>query len=454
VAARLDAKRKTIYSNPMRSLIQLIRKTYKMANHHERKSILSNAAYLTALQAVTYVLPIIIIPYLFRVIGPEKFGLLALAQAFTLYFVIITDYGLNISATRTISLCGNNNKTLSQAFAAVMSIKMILGISSILLASIIIFLVPRLRSDWPIYILNLGFIVGNIFFPMWFFQGREKMKYITALNVTFAILSAIAIFSFVRNPQDYLLVPLINSWSNILLGICGQYMAMTRFKIYFTLPPWQEIRAQFKNGWHVFISIASINIYTATRVFVLGLFTNNTITGFYSIAETIANACQTFPLTSFTQAIFPRLNKIRATNRAKAWTMMLHLQQITTVIALVALPIIGFFADKAVKIVCGAVYPQAVVALQLLLIGVFFVAANAFKVQFLIVCEEFEAYSKIHIQAACLGLPLIIFGVITRSFIGAACASVLVEIFVFIATHKKLKSLAPLASSQRLKFIL
>ena len=44
-------------------LIKLIKKTYKMAGPRERKVVMANVGSLTALQAITYFLPVIILPY-------------------------------------------------------------------------------------------------------------------------------------------------------------------------------------------------------------------------------------------------------------------------------------------------------------------------------------------------------------------------------------------------------
>src|SRR5512140_3234133 len=114
----------------MHSLIRQIKKTYGMAEPHERKTVLHNFASLSVLQAITYVLPILILPYLFRIIGPEKFGLIAFAQAFVQYFMILTDYGFSISATKEISLCQHRPSEVSKVFSSVMMVKMALALAS------------------------------------------------------------------------------------------------------------------------------------------------------------------------------------------------------------------------------------------------------------------------------------------------------------------------------------
>ena len=100
----------------MQSLFKLIQKTYRMVDPLEGSRVLHNVTSLSGLQVVTYLFPIIILPYLFRVIGPEKFGLIAFAQAFVQYFMILTDYGFSVSATKEISLCLENKTKSAMLF--------------------------------------------------------------------------------------------------------------------------------------------------------------------------------------------------------------------------------------------------------------------------------------------------------------------------------------------------
>src|SRR3989338_8560834 len=321
----------------MNFLIGLIKKTYKMAPLHERRIVMNNVAALSILQTITYILPILILPYVFRVIGAEKFGLIAFAEAFVQYFIILTDYGFNVSATKEISLCRDHHAKVCKAFSSVMTVKMILAFFSLLALSIIVYFIPKFRNDWMVYIFSFGSVVGSTLFPVWFFQGTEKMKHIAELNIVGGIVYTFCILFLVREQQDYLMVPLINSCVSLITGILAQRIIFRKFNISFKFQGHKNFRRQLKAGWDIFISIAAINAYTSTRIFVIGLFTNNTLTGFYSIAEKIANACQTFPLWSFSQAIFPRLSAIFDRNKKKAFGIMLRKQHITILISLICL---------------------------------------------------------------------------------------------------------------------
>jgi len=425
----------------MRPLIRLIQKTYRMVEPHEGSRVLHNVTSLSWLQVVTYLFPIIILPYLFRVIGPERFGLIAFAQAFVQYFMIITDYGFNVSATKEISLCHEDKIKVCNVISAVMTIKTILTLFSLLILCIVIYFVPRFTNDWMVYVLSFGAVIGNTLFPAWFFQGMESMKYTAKLNIIGQFAYAFGIFLFVHDPHDYLLVPIITSASAVLTGLLGQYILFTRFSVSFQWPKLKDLRHQLQAGWNIFISVVAINAYTNTRIFAVGLLTNNALTGFYSIAEKIANAVQTFPLSAFSQAIFPRLSKIYHKNKTKAFDIMKQVQLITVIVSLICLPLIFMAAPLIVRLVCGGTYPAAVLSLRFLLISVFFIASNAFRVQFLLVCGKTGIYSKIHITMAAIGFPLIIIFIYSFSYAGAAMATAIIEAGVFTLTYFTVKKL-------------
>ena len=426
----------------IRSLIKLIRNTYQMVRPHERRVVLSNVASLSGVQAITYLLPMLILPYLFRVIGPAKFGLISFAQAFVQYFMILTDYGFSISATKEISLCREEHAKVSKIFSSVMTVKVALALLSLVILGVTVYFIPKFRNDWLVYVLSFGAVVGNTIFPIWFFQGLEKMKYIADLNIAGGIIFAFLVFFLVKGPEDYLMVPLINSVVFLITGLLGQYIVFKRFRVSFKFEGYHNVREQLKVGWDLFISIVAINAYTTTRIFAVGLLTNNMMTGFYSIAEKIANAVQTFPLAAFSQAIFPRLSKIFHKNKIKALQMMQQIQLITIKISLICLPLIFTFAHVIVRVVCGGDYPETVLSLRLLIISVFFISSNAFRVQFLLVCGKTDIYSRIHVLMAMIGLPLIFLLIYSFSYVGAAVATVILETGIFTITYFTVKKLA------------
>ena len=421
----------------------------KIITHKERKIVLGNFISLTTLQGISYILPLVVLPYLIRVIGIEKFGLLAFAQSLVQYFMILTDYGFSLSATRSIALIGEHKKKISALFSSIMTVKLIFTAISLLALCAIVYLVPRFKNDWLVYLLCFGTVAGNTLFPIWFFQGKEKMSYIAVVNVISGIIYAICIFIFIKSPDDFLRVPLIGSLLSIISGILGLYIAFRKFQLEFILQKYVDIKRELKTGWDIFISILAVNLYTTSRVFAVGLLTNNVLTGYYSLAEKIANIIQTFPMDSFTRAVYPRISKVFTKNKQRAVAIMYRIQDNITLGFLISLPIAYFIAPWMINLTCGVAYKEVVLALRLLLAAVFFVGANNFKVQFLLVCGKQDLYAKIHITAALTGLPLIFILIHQFSFLGAALATVCTEAGVFILTSLIVEKLAKRISARK-----
>ena len=78
--------------------------------------IIDNFTSLSVLQAANYLFPLIVLPYVVRILGPEKYGLVQFAAALNIYFLIICDYGFNLSGTRAVSVHRAEKETLSQIF--------------------------------------------------------------------------------------------------------------------------------------------------------------------------------------------------------------------------------------------------------------------------------------------------------------------------------------------------
>lgn len=290
-----------------------------------------------------------------------------------------------------------------------------------------------------VYFLSFGAVIGNTLFPLWFFQGKEKMIHITAINSLGGIANVICVFFYVRGPSDFILVPFFTSLFSIVSGVWGISVAFKKFDLRFTLQAYKNIKQELKTGWSVFISGVAINTYTTTRVFAVGLLTNNLITGYYSIAERIANFIQVFPLISFSQAVFPRLNRIYLKNKKKALDVMQRVQKISTIGFWICLPVLFLFSPLIVRIICGEYNKEVIICLRLLLVSIIFVGSNAFRVQFLLIARRADLYSKLHVSAALIGSPLIFLLIYLLSYRGAALSTIIMEAGVFIATTQLLK---------------
>lgn len=261
-----------------------------------------------------FLLPLLTVPYLIRVLGIELYGLLAFATALITYFLIISDYGFNLTATREISVHRDNKEKVIEIFSSVMIIKLALMFLGLIVLTLIIFSFEKFTSDALIYYLTFGMVVGQVLFPTWFFQGMEKMKYIAILNLIAKLLFVIFIFIFVNSKEDVLLVPLFHSLGFVLVGIVSLFYVYKEFGVSLKLQKMSKILFYLKDGWHIFLSRIAVVLYSTSNVFILGLFTNNTIVGYFAIAEKVITAISSLGRI-VNQVLFPHLSKVWVQNQ-------------------------------------------------------------------------------------------------------------------------------------------
>jgi len=405
-----------------------------------RRRLFENFFSLSFLQVANYIFPLITLPYLVRVLGPEKFGLISFAQAFIGYFVILTDYGFNLSATREIAIYRENKEKVLEIFSSVMVIKFFLFLLSLGIMSAIVFTFEKFRQDWKIYYLTFGMVLGQVLFPVWFFQGMERMKYITFLNILAKLIFTIAIFVFVRKVEDYLYVPLLNSSGFIVAGVLGLWIILKDFGIEFKMPSWEGIKHQLKEGWYIFISTVAISLYTISNTFILGLFTNNTIVGYYSAAEKIIRAIQGL-LGPISQTIYPHVSKLMYESKEYGIKFLRKVTFLIGSFSFVLSLIIFIFADLIVRIVLGTQYTESVIVLKILAFLPFIVGlSNVFGIQTMLTLNFKKAFSNILISASFLNLVLALILVSSLKHIGISISVLISEIFVTLSMYIYLKN--------------
>jgi PST family polysaccharide transporter len=371
-----------------------------------RKRLVENFFSLSFLQALNYLLPLITLPYLVRILGPEKFGLISFAQAFIGYFVILANYGFNLSATREISINRESKEKVSEIFSSVMVVKFFLGIVSFSILVLILAFIPRFGNDWIIYMFTFGMVLGNILFPVWFFQGMERMKYITILNIVSRGIFTICIFIFIRKMSDYIYVPLINSSGYLIAGALSLGVAFKNFGLKFTVPTIKSIKHQLREGWHIFISTISISLYTTSNIFILGLFTNNTIVGYYSAAEKIVRAVQGL-LMPVSQTVYPYISKLATKSKQKALSFIRKLVVLVGIGSFIISLLFFILAGYIVNIFLGSQYQQSIIVLRILAFLPFIIGlSNIFGIQTMLTFNLKKAFSKILIAAGLLNIFL------------------------------------------------
>lgn len=405
----------------------------------ENRKLLSNFFSLFVLQGANYILPLITIPYLVRVIGPEKFGLLGFATATVGYFALLISFGFSLSATRQIAVVKNDKTKVSQIFSAVISSQILFSLISLIMLTGLILSFQKFQDDWIIYYIIFSVSFSNIFLPMWFFQGMEKMKFITYLSIFSKLIFTIAIFVFVQEEKDFYLVPLFTFLGTVSSGVIAMWLIYHIFKVKYAVPSLENIIYQINESKHIFLSSVAGSSYTISITFILGLMTNNTVVGYFTAADKIIKALQGLFQPVIT-TLYPHINHLISSDKKKAIVFLkTTMYSIGTVFFFLSL-LLFMFAKEITLLILGEQYLESIVLIQIMSLVPFLVAiGSVFAVLTMISFGRSKQLSKIYLQTAIVSLIVTIFLIYTLDGIGASFAVVFAEIIATLLMVRYLK---------------
>ena len=283
----------------------------------KNKHLTKNILWLYALQGMNYLIPIVLLPYLVRVLGVGQYGLVAFSQAIAQYFIIATDYGFNFSATRQIALHRHDAVEVSRVFYGVMAIKMALVAIGAAFMVCAIASIPRLRADGAIYMAAYVAVVGSALFPVWLFQGMEQMQFISIITGASKLIAAGSIFLLVHGPQDAFRATLLQSAGFLIAGLIGFVISIKYFAPRLQVPHRRDLIQMLTEGRHLFFSTASITLNTNTNTFLVGVIAGNVQAGYFSLADKLIRAV-TGLIFPFLQAGYPHIVRLIKESREKA----------------------------------------------------------------------------------------------------------------------------------------
>lgn len=402
-----------------------------------------NVIWLTSLQAMNYILPMATVPYLIRVLGANSYGVLSFAVILSQYFVVLTDYGFNLSATRTVALVRNDRRSLEETVSAVLLIKVGLLAVSAVLATGVLLLVPKYNPYWQVIAVAFLSVVGSVAFPVWLFQGLQDMRSIMLLTILGRIFCTAAIFITVHGSQDVVFATLWTVAGYPIAGIAAWWVIRRTYRLVLRVPPKQAIYDAFKSGFHVFVSSVMSNVLINGAVLVMGFTVSMSTVGTYAAIEKIAKAA-VMAFAPLTQALYPRTVEHFGRGYREGRLFVVKSGAVVILLAIAATLALAGGAKLAITLVCGNAYTRYYPVLQVLAVWLFLgVLNNILGVQYLLGSGRYRAYSSCFTISAVITFLFLFLLVPKHSYMGAAISvtggEALLTIIMTIMIAKEIK---------------
>jgi PST family polysaccharide transporter len=332
-----------------------------------RRPLLGNALSLYAVQGLNYLVPLLLVPYLLRTLGPNGYGAIVFAQALMGYAVLVTDYGFNLTAARDISIVRDDARAVAKIYWSTMAAKLILFLASCLVIALITLATPTLRSSWAVIACCSMLPLGGIVFPQWYFQGLERLRETAMIQAMAKVVTGMAVIALVHSPGDVLRAAFIMSAPQSAGVIAAKCLGRPMGPGFFVRPYARDIRHALASGWHMFIVGASGALYVHTNTFVLGLMSGELAVAVYNVGFKLVYALQSlvFPVV---QAIYPRASMLFSKEPAQAWALVARVARLLMPTIAGASVLLAIFAPQIVHLIGGAAYADAVPVTRILCI--------------------------------------------------------------------------------------
>ncbi|PWH19824.1 MAG: flippase [Anaerolineae bacterium] len=395
-----------------------------------KSSIVHNAVSLYLMQFANYLVPLIMVPYLVRVLGPTGFGAVSFAQGFINYLMLFVEYGFDLSATRKISVQRENLESVNRIALHVWAAKGLLSVVGFAVLIALMSLVPTLGEVRWLLLALYGLVLGNALFPTWLFQGMERMVTISVINLGLKLSILAGVFLLVKQPEDAVLYAGLLGGGSLLAGLTGAVVAFWMLGLRIGRVSASGVWEALKDGWLLFLSKASVSLYTAGNAFILGMLTNHAVVGYYSAAEKIVRSLLGL-LSPISQAAYPRFSKLAAESKEKAliWGRRMLLLMGSAGFAISLGILVG--VNIIVSVLLGSEFGPSVTVMRILAFLPFLIAlSNVLGIQLMIPFGKDRTFTLILFGAGVLNVCLAVLLTPKWHEKGMAVAVLLSEIFV------------------------
>lgn len=394
------------------------------------KSIKVNFIYTSILTCANYLFPLIVYPYVSRVLGVTSIGACNFVDSVVNYFVLISMMGVNVVGTREIAKANGDKEKLSKCFSGIFWINTILTAVALLIYVICIITVPKLQDYSQLTWIGVPKILFGYLCIEWLYNGLEEFKYITIRALIVRVLYVISIFVFVKDESDYWIYFLLMTMITIVNALINiRYSRhFVRLKIYgLNLKPF--IGPLLIMGLYKILT----SLYTTFNVTYLGFVTDDTEVGYYITASKFFSVILSL-YSALTAVMLPRMSSLLSEGKIEQYKS--YISATVNLLLVFSCPIILFsiaYAPELILLLSGVGYEGAILPMRIMMILVFVIGyEQVLVIQSLMPLGKDKCVLKNSIVGALVAIVLNVIVVPNLASVGSAIVWLISEIVVLM----------------------
>ena len=360
-------------------------------------SIKKNFAYKSVLTLSTYLINFITFPYVARVLGVERIGLVNFVDNTVNYFLLFATMGVGLLGVREIAAVKEDKKRRDQVYSSVLALNLLFTLVSLGIYLLCVVTIPKLCQYDELFYIGTAKILFTVFLVEWFFTGVENFRYITLRSILIKVLYIISVFLLVRDTSDYRLYFILTVGVVVLNALINQLYIREFVRV-----RWNNIQLFKYLKQNVTLGIYTLmtSMYLTFNVMYLGLVSNNTEVGYYTTAFKLYSVVLGF-FTAFTNVMLPRMSSLLANGEKDRFQELVN--RSFSVMSTCCIPLIlcsMIMAPQIVYILSGPGYEGAILPMRIIMPAAFAVGvAQVLAIQVLMPMKK----DKVLLVASIIG---------------------------------------------------
>ncbi len=406
-----------------------------------RNPLFQNTVALYGIQLCRKLAPIVVIPYLARVLGVAGWGGVAFSLSVGMFLMVVVEFGFPLSAAREVARTRDNKDTSRKVVSGVICSQLLLALAGSVAVFLLSPIIPNLSDRLPLLAGAVFFGVAQGLTPFWFFQGMERLKTAAVLDMVGKLIGMAGILLLVRSPDDDWKALVLQGMGPLVTTGAGYFLIVRSGAVQW--PVINDLKAAFQAAWSPFIYRLSTGLSGTATVFILGTFEPLHVVGYFAAAEKISSATLGL-LNPIHEAFYPRISHLAANALDEA----ARLARIGAVVLLaggfILSASLAILAQPIIATVMGPGFEMAVPALRIMsLIVLFGSLANISAMQWLMPLGYQAVVSRIVIGSGLLNIFLTAGLAVKFAHLGAAWGAVLAEAYMVAQLFRAAAKLAP-----------